>query len=144
MYPTPKSPTSVPRVTDQHIPETTMSRLRIGVVRYASAGNRIAAALGVEPPPEVVVGARVKITFRSIGASRWAEDRQVDFALQIADVARRAMEVDSRRVIRKRARARAIVIIFEDATLRRGCSLVSRWECVVPASGDRSTTQSEL
>ena len=68
----------------------------------------------------------------------------MDFALQIADVARRAMEVDSRRVIRKRARARAIVIIFEDATLRLGCSLVSRWECVFPASGNRSTTQSEL
>ena len=114
-----------------------MSRLRIGVVRYTSVGNRIAAALGVQPPPDVTLGARVKIIFRSIGASRWAEDRQVDFALQIADVARRAMDIDSRRAIRKRARASAIVIIFEDATLRLGCSLISRWECVVPASGDR-------
>ena len=61
----------------------------------------------------------------------------MDYALQIAEAARRAMDMDSRRLIRNRARTRAIVIIFEDATSRLGCSLVSRWECVVPAAGDR-------
>ena len=114
-----------------------MSRLRIGVVRYTSVGNRIAAALGVQPAPEVTLGARIKIVFRSIGASRWTEDRQVDFALQTTEIARRAIDTDSRRAIRKRARTSAVVVIFEDATLRLGCSLVSRWECVVPASGTR-------
>jgi hypothetical protein len=39
---------------------------------------------------------------------------------------------DSRPAVRKRASDRAIVIIYEDATLVRGCSVVSQWKCVVP------------
>jgi hypothetical protein len=114
-----------------------MKRLRIGIVRYASIGNRIAAALGVDPAPEVVVGARIRIIFRSIGASRWPEAQQVDYALQVAEVARRSLSTDSRRLARRRAGTRAVVVIFEDVSLRRGCSLTSRWECVVPAVGER-------
>ena len=110
-------------------------RLRVGIVRYNSVANRIAAALGVDPAPEVVVGARLKIIFRSIGASRWPEDKQVEYALQVAEAARRAMAADSRRLIRRRAATRAIVVIFEDATLRRGCSVTARWEAVIPVSG---------
>ena len=115
-----------------------MPRLRVGIVRYASVGSRIADSLGVHPAPEVTLGSRIRIIFRSIGGSRWPEERQVDFALQVANVARSSLAIDSRRSVRKRAGASAIVVVFEDATLRRGCSVVSRWECIVPASG--STT----
>ena len=107
-------------------------RLRVGVVRYASVANEIAAALGVQPPPEVVVGRRIRIVFRSIGAARWPEDRQVDYALHVAEIARGILAEDARRHIRRRIGGSAIVIVFEDATLRRGCSIVSRWEAVVP------------
>jgi hypothetical protein len=113
-----------------------MSRLRVGVIRYASVANQIAASLGVDPSPEVTLGARIKILFRSIGASRWPESQQVEFALQVADVARRVLSTDARRGVRKRASSSAIVVSFEDATLLRGCAVVSRWEAVVPATGD--------
>jgi cysteine synthase len=112
-----------------------MPRLRVGVSRYLSVANRIAASLGVDPAPEVAVGGRVRIIFRSIGASRWPEAQQVDYALQVASVARQAMAADTRRLIRRRALGSAIVVVFEDATLRRGCSIVAKWECVVTASG---------
>ena len=115
-----------------------MPHLRVGIVRYASVGKRIADTLGVHPGPEVILGSRIRIIFRSIGGSRWPEEQQMDFALQVADVARRAIAIDSRRSVRRRAGTSAIVVVFEDATLRRGCSVVSRWECIVPASG--STT----
>ena len=112
-----------------------MRRLRVGVVRYASVANQIAAALGVDRAPEVVVGARIKIIFRSLGASRWPEAQQLDYALQAAEAARRIITADARRMVRRRAAGSAIVVAFEDATLRRGCSIVARWECVVPATG---------
>ena len=112
-----------------------MARLRVGIARYLSVANRIAASLAVDQAPEVVVGARTRIVFRSIGASRWPESQQVDYALQVASVARQAMAADTRRTVRKRAESSAIVVVFEDATLRRGCSIVARWECVVPVSG---------
>ena len=111
-----------------------MSRLRIGIVRYASVANNIAAALAVDRAPEVLIGARTKIIFRSLGAARWSEEQQISYALQVAAVARRAIAADSRRSVYKRAENSAMVVIFEDATLKRGCSIVSRWECVVPAA----------
>lgn len=109
-------------------------RLRVGVVRYASVANQIAAALGVDPAPEVVIGRRINITFRSIGASRWPEQQQVDYALQVAAVARQILTGDNRRRLRRRVEESAIVVAFEDVTLRRGCSITARWESVIPVS----------
>jgi hypothetical protein len=39
---------------------------------------------------------------------------------------------DKRRAVRRRA-DRAIVVVYEDMTLVRGCEVVGRWECVVPS-----------
>jgi hypothetical protein len=109
-----------------------MSRLQVGIVRYASVGTKIAAALGVEPPDCRIGQARVTLTFRRLGASRWPEGRQIDHALRAVEAARTVLASDARRPVRDRA-ARAIEVVYEDASLVRGCAVVARWECVVPA-----------
>jgi hypothetical protein len=113
-----------------------MSRLRVGVIRYASVANEIGQALGLDPPPDCRIGrGRITITFRGIGASRWPETRQVDYALRVTSIARQLLGADTRRAVNRRAHDRAIVVVFEDSTLVRGCSVVARWECVVAAAG---------
>jgi hypothetical protein len=110
-----------------------MARLKFGVVRYASVTNAIAHELGIDPPPDCRIGdGRTTLRFRQLGASRWTEARQADFALKVATIARRVFASDSRRAVRQRA-GRAIVVVYEDAGLARGCSVVARWECVVTA-----------
>lgn len=111
-----------------------VSRLRIGIVRYAAVAEAIAGELAVDAVPDCRIGqGRVYITFRSIGASRWPEERQVEHALKAAAIARAVFSADRRTVVRRRLR-RAIVVVYEDATLVRGCSVTARWECVIPAS----------
>ncbi|PYP66526.1 MAG: hypothetical protein DMD26_07500 [Gemmatimonadetes bacterium] len=111
-----------------------MSRLQVGVVRYASLARAIAQALGIEPAPDCRIGqGRITITFRRVGASRWPEARQIDQALRVAAIARTVIAADPRRAVRQRA-TRAIVVVYEDATLVRGCAVTSRWECVIPAT----------
>jgi hypothetical protein len=112
-----------------------MSRIRVGIIRYSSVADRIAAALSIDHPPEVRIGVRTRIVFRTLGATRWPEQQQVEYALQVADIARGAIAADSRRRVRRRTQSNAIVVVFEDATVKRGCSIVARWECVVPAPG---------
>ena len=108
--------------------------LRVGIVRYASLATAIERALGAERPPECRIGqGRVMITFKRIGATRWPESRQMDFALRAASIAREILAEDKRRPVRERA-TRAIEIVYEDATVLRGCAVVARWECVVPAA----------
>ena len=110
-----------------------MNRLRVGIVRYASLATAIERALGAERPPECRIGqGRVTITFRRLGATHWAEARQVEYALRVAAVAREILAADSRGSVRQRA-TRAIEVVYEDAALVRGCAVVARWECVVPA-----------
>ena len=110
-----------------------MSRLQVGIVRYASVGAAIARALDVQPAPDVRIGqGRVTIIFRRSGASRWPQDEQVDFALRVATIARRVLAEDRRSDVRRRA-GRAIVVAYEDATNAAGCAIVARWECVIPA-----------
>jgi hypothetical protein len=111
-----------------------MTPARVGIIRYASLATAIERALGAERPPECRIGhARVTITFKRIGATRWPESQQIDFALRAAAIAREILAEDKRRIIRQRV-TRAIEIVYEDATLLRGCAVVARWECVVPAS----------
>jgi len=110
-----------------------MSRLKAGVVRYASVATEIASALGFEPAPECRIGhGRVTITFRHLGASRWSESEQIEHALHVAAVVRTVLANDSRRSVRDRV-ARAVVVVYQDAALVRGCDVSARWECVVPA-----------
>ena len=110
-----------------------MSRLKMGIVRYASAAGAIAEALGLDNSPDIRIGhGRIKLTFHALGASRWPDDRQIEYALRVAGLARDILGRDARRVVRQRA-SRAIVVVYEDSTLVRGCAVLSRWECVVPS-----------
>ena len=116
-----------------------MPRLQVGIVRYASVANAIADALAIDPPPDCQIGrGRITLTFRSIGASRWTEARQIENALRIAAIARTVLGEDSRRAVRQRAADRAIVVVYEDATILHGCSVVAQWKCVVPADPTRA------
>ena len=111
-----------------------MSRLHLGVSRYASVAAAIARAFGVEPAPDCQVGhGRLTLTFRRLGASRWPEARQVEYALGVAATTRAVLAADPRRAVRERAQ-RAVVVVYEDAALVRGCAVVARWECVVPVA----------
>jgi hypothetical protein len=111
-----------------------MSRLQLGIVRYASVAGAIAQMLGIEPVPECRIGqGRITVTFRSLGASRWPEADQIEHALRVADVTRAVLAKDRRRAVNRRATDRAIVVVYEDATLVRGCSVIMQWKCVVPA-----------
>ena len=105
----------------------------MGVVRYVSVATAIGKVLGIEPAPHVRIGhGRITMTFRDIGASRWSEKQQVELALRAAGTARGILAHDPRRALRERA-TRAIVVVYEDSSLARGCAVVGRWECVVPA-----------
>lgn len=107
--------------------------MHIGVVRYSSVARGIAEALGVYPTPDCRIGhGRITLTFRSVGASRWPEEQKTDFAIQAAAIARGVLAADTRGAVRNRVK-RAIVVVYEDAGLLRGCTVESRWECVVPA-----------
>ena len=110
-----------------------MSALHVGIARYGSVAAAIARALGVEPPPDCRIGQhRITLTFRRLGAWRWSGEQQIEYAVRVAAVARAVLADDHRRAVRKRVN-RAIVVIYEDTSLVRGCEVVSRWECVIPA-----------
>ena len=114
-----------------------MARLQAGIIRYGSLARAISNALDVDPDPDIRVGhLRLTITFRKLGATRWPEARQIEYALRAAEITRSVMAADKRRGVRYRS-ARAIVVVFEDASLVRGCAVVARWECVVPADPAR-------
>jgi hypothetical protein len=106
---------------------------RLGMVPYASVATEIGRVLGVDPAPYCQIWqGRVALTFRRLGASRWSENQQIEHAVRAAAVARTVLAGDRRRAVRGRA-TRAILVVYEDATVVRGCAVVARWECVVPA-----------
>lgn len=110
-----------------------MNTWRLEVIRFRSVATAIAQAIGMQPPPECrLEHGRATITFRRLGATRWPEERQIEYAVRIAEVARSVLAEDSRRNVRRGAKW-ATVIVFEDATIVEGCAVVARWECVVPA-----------
>lgn len=110
-----------------------MARTRLGIVRYASLATAIERAVGATPAPECRIGqGRITITFKRLGATHWSESRQVDYALRVAAIAREILTNDSRPSVRERT-SRAIEVVYEDAALVKGCAVLARWECVVPA-----------
>lgn len=113
-----------------------MARLQIGVVRYGSTVAAIERAVGGEPLPRCQIGhGRIRLTFRGRGASHWPERQQLEYAFQVAALARGVLSADSRRSVRERV-TRAIVVVYEDSAVRPGCTVKARWECVVmPAPG---------
>ena len=103
-------------------------------MRLASVAGEIARGIGAQHEPDCDIGhGRITITFRRIGATRWDEAQQSEYALRAASVARMVLSSNSKKAVRERA-GRAIVIVFEDATIVRGCAVVARWECVIPAA----------
>jgi hypothetical protein len=109
-----------------------VSPLPFEVFSFRSVGDAIARALHVDPSPDCrIVNGRTVITFRRLGAARWPEPQQMEFALRAAAVARAVLADDSRRQL-KRGATRAIVIAFKDAAVLQGCEVTARWECTVP------------
>jgi hypothetical protein len=103
------------------------------VIRFWSVGRAVAQVLGVEPAPECrIEHGRTTLIFRRLGASRWPEGQQVEYAFRVASVARDVL-IDDRRWKVRRAAKKAKVIVFEDASTVQGSAVIARWECVVPA-----------
>ena len=105
------------------------------IFTFRSVGEAIARALHVESVPECrVVHGRVTLCFRRLGAARWPEAQQIELALRAVEAARVVLAGDSRWQLRRGA-TRAIVVVYEDATIVRGCAVTARWECAVPNQG---------
>jgi hypothetical protein len=110
-----------------------VSPLHFEVFTFRSVGDAIARALGVDQTPDChVFHGRTVITFRRLGAARWPEAQQMEFALRVATVTRAVLADDERRQLRKGA-TRAITIAFKDSAVLDGCEVMARWECTVPA-----------
>jgi hypothetical protein len=108
-----------------------MNRLQ-GFVRYASAAAAIGQPLGVDPALDCgLFHGRIMLQFRRLGAWTWSEEQRIDYALRAVAVARVVLANDAKRAVRRRS-TRAIVVVYEDAMIARGCDVVARWECVVP------------
>ena len=121
-----------------------MSRSQVGIIRHASVASAIVAALGVDAEPECRIGQwRITLTFRGLGASRWSEDRQIEYALRAAAVTRSVLSDDRRGAMRARAN-RAIEVVYEDAAALRGCAVTSRWECVVTAAANAAANLDDV
>jgi hypothetical protein len=106
--------------------------MHLEIFIFRSVGDAIARALGVDPAPEChIFHGRTVLTFRRLGAARWPEAQQMEFALRAAAAARAVLADDKRRQLRKGA-TRAITIAFKDAAVVQGCEVTARWECTVP------------
>lgn len=113
-----------------------MQRLKVGVVRFAEIAAEIREALG-DGSTDITIGrGRTTISFRGIGAMRWTEQQRMDAALRAASIARKLIADSKRWSVRRRA-DRAIVVVYEDSKLDRGCVVAQRWESVVPAEAHR-------
>jgi len=100
--------------------------------RFPTAAEPIGRTLGVATPPECrIQNGRTMLTFRRLGGTQWTEQQRMEFALRAASVARGVLSADRRSQLRRSAR-RAIVVVYEDASVVQGCAVVARWECVVP------------
>lgn len=109
-----------------------MSRLRAGVVRFASVADAIEARLGIAARPRVTIGhGRILIAVRNIGATRWELATQMTRAHEMAAVARAVLAEDARASVRRRT-VNAVVVRFEDIAAAQGCDVRATWECVIP------------
>ena len=105
------------------------------IFTFRSVGEAVARALNVDTVPECrVVHGRVTLAFRRLGAARWPEAQQMELALRAADAARPVLAGDPRWQLRRGAN-RAIVVVYEDASVVQGCAVTARWECTVPGRG---------
>ena len=89
--------------------------------------------LGIRATPEYRIGqGRITLIFRQLGASKWPPDERIEYAFHVASVARNVFAQDRRYLVRRRA-TKAVVVIFDDVDLERGCDVEARWKCIVPA-----------
>ena len=109
-----------------------MTRLRVGVVRYASVADAIEERLALGGRPRVRIGqGRILIVLRGVGATRWEPASQLTRALEMASVARAVLADDTRGALQRHAR-HAVVVRFEDVAAAQGCDVRATWECVIP------------
>jgi hypothetical protein len=109
-----------------------MNRPRIGIIRYTPLVRDLANSLGIQTVPAFRIGrGRITLIFRQLGASRWPAEERIEYAFHVANVTRSMFAADHRRLVRRRAN-RAIVVVFEDVFLERGCDITARWQCIVP------------
>ena len=102
------------------------------VFSFRSVGEAVARALNLESVPDCrVVHGRVTLSFRRLGAARWAEAQQIELALRVVEAARVVLAGDARWQLRRGA-TRAIVVVYEDSSVVHGCAVTARWECAVP------------
>jgi len=113
-----------------------MSRLRVGVVRFASVSDAIEERLALGARPRVIIGhGRILIAVRNIGATRWEPATQMTRAQEMAAIARAVLAQDARASVRRRAE-NAFVVRFEDIVAAQGCDVRATWECVIPTPPD--------
>ena len=75
-----------------------VSPLPFEVFSFRSVGDAIARALQIDHSPDCrIVNGRTVLTFRRLGAARWPEAQQVEFALRAAAVARAVLADDRSR-----------------------------------------------
>lgn len=102
------------------------------VFTFRSVGEAVARALNMDSVPECrIAHGRVTFSIRRLGAARWPEGQQIELALRVVEAARVVLAGDSRWQLRRGA-TRAIVVIYEDASVVQGCAVTARWECAVP------------
>ena len=111
-----------------------MSRIRLGIVRYASVANAIEERLATGGRIACKVGSgRFYVTLRGVGATEWEPASRAAYAVEAAAIAREVLAAHPRATVRRQAR-RAVVVRLEDAAVTRGCQVRTVWECVVPVS----------
>ena len=109
-----------------------MNPLDLELFNFRSVGDAVARELRVDPSPDCRIdNGRTWITFRRLGATRWPEAEQMEFALRAAAVTRAVLADHARDKLRKKA-TRAIVVVFKDSVAVQGCEVTARWECTVP------------
>jgi hypothetical protein len=67
-----------------------------------------------------------------VGRTATAIARGLQHAREVVAVTRAALREDTRTYMRRRA-DRAIVVTYEDEHVADGCTISTRWSCVVPA-----------
>jgi hypothetical protein len=119
-------------------------RIRLGVTRFSELLASIERQLRPDGRLTCRLGAgRVSLVVRGAGATRWAPEVQLEYALELAGGARARLAADARKSVKSHAR-HAVVVRYEDAGLAArdapgdmACEVRATWECVVPAPNAR-------
>ncbi|MDB4874340.1 MAG: hypothetical protein JWM41_786 [Gemmatimonadetes bacterium] len=110
-----------------------MAQFDIRSLIVGRTATAIARGLELDRPPRCRVrNGRFAIEFRGVGAHAWSTELRLQRAREVVAVTRAALRADTRTYMRRRA-DRAIVVTYEDEHVADGCTIRTRWSCVVPA-----------